>query len=271
MQQFLRKLKHRRVLHTASLYVVGTWIALQVVEVLSGAGLPPSTMRNLLVVLSCGFPIALVTGWFFDISKEGIVITGSLKEGEQLPRLKFIDHVLLVGLVLVVAIDGYILSFPSPEDIQIVRSLDSQQRTIAVLGFEDLELAEGNDPVGDVFAGELRSSLTRVAGLRILGPETSKILSLATENRLTVAKELLVTAIVLGEVLLEGGRIKVKARLVGVPAGNEIWSSSVETSVGDAIGLQQGLLKQLVGAVAPGLNPDPVQGPRAEVGECSAV
>ena len=96
MQQFLRKLKHRRVLHTASLYVVCAWVALQVVEVLSGAGLPPSTMRNLLVILSCGFPIALVTGWFFDISKEGIVKTGPLKEGEHLPQLKFIDHVFLL-------------------------------------------------------------------------------------------------------------------------------------------------------------------------------
>ena len=90
---FLRELKRRRVLHTASLYVVGAWIALQVVEVLSGAGLPPSTMRNLLVLLSIGFPIALLTGWFFDISKDGIVKTGPLAEGEQLPELKFIDHV----------------------------------------------------------------------------------------------------------------------------------------------------------------------------------
>ncbi|NOR18933.1 MAG: hypothetical protein GQ538_02440, partial [Xanthomonadales bacterium] len=147
----------------------------------------------------------------------------------------------------------------------------NQQRTIAVLGFEDLELTEDSDPVGDVFAGELRSSLTRVAGLRVLGPETSKMLRLAKDNRLVTAKELLVTAIVLGEVLLEGGRIQVNARVLGVPAGNEIWSSSVEAAVGDAIELQQGLLKQLVGAIAPNLDPDPVLGPRAEVGECSAV
>jgi TolB-like protein len=268
---FLRELKRRRVLQTASLYVLGAWIALQVVEVLSGAGLPPSTMRNLLILLSFGFPLALIVGWFFDISKEGIVRTLPLSEGEQLPSLKFIDHALLLGLLLVVVIDAYILSFPPPSEIPVVTGIASQQRTIAVLGFEDIELAEGGDPVGDVFAGELRNSLTRVAGLRVLGPETSKMLSQASENRLVTAGELLVTAIVLGEVLLEGDRIQVNARVVGVPAGNEIWSSSVEASVGDAIELQQGLLKQLIGAIAPNLDPDPVQGPRAEVGACSAV
>jgi TolB-like protein len=251
--------------------VVGAWVALQIVEVLAGAGLPPSTMRNLLIVLSFGFPLALIVGWFFDISKEGVVKTGPLKQGEQLPRLKFIDHILLVGLILVVAMDGYILSFPPPAETPVVVSSASQQRTIAVLGFNDLELAEGDDPVGDVFAGELRSSLTRIAGLRVLGPRTSKILSMAGEDKYETAKELLVTAIVSGEVLLEGGHIRVNARLVGIPAGNEIWSSSVEAPVGDAIELQQGLLRQLIGAVAPNLDPDPVGGPRAEAGDCSDV
>ncbi len=124
---FLRELKRRRVLHTASLYVLGAWIALQVVEVLSGAGLPPTTLRHLLIGLSFGFPLALIVGWFFDISSEGVVKTGPLKDGEHLPRLKFIDHVLLGGLLLVVAIDGYILSFPAAEDAQQTgrRYLDS--------------------------------------------------------------------------------------------------------------------------------------------------
>jgi TolB-like protein len=270
-RSFLRELKRRRVLHTASLYVVGAWIALQVVEVLSGAGLPPSTMRNLLVLLSIGFPIALVIGWFFDISKEGIVKTPPLAEGEQLPALKFIDHVLLLGLLLVVVIDGYILSFQPPSDIQFESSSTSQQRKIAVLGFEDAGLAEDADPIGDVFAGELRGSLTRVAGLQVLGPETSKMLQMAGNNRLATAGELLVTAIVLGEVLLEGGHIKVNATLIGVPNGENIWSSRVEAPVGDSIRLQQDLLKQLVGAIAPNLDPDPVHGPRAGIGECSAV
>jgi len=267
---FLRELKRRRVLNTASLYVVGVWIALQVVEVLSEAGLPPSTMRNLLVILSFGFPIALVTGWFFDISTDGITKTGPLQEGEQLPKLKFLDHVFLSGLILVVAVDVYILSFPPPEDLGVASST-SQQRTIAVLGFEDLELSDRSDSIGDVFAGELRSSMTRIAGLRVLGSETSKLLSNADENRLTVAKELLVTALVIGEVLLDGGRIKVNARLVGVPVGNEIWSTRVEGPIGDAVDLQKSLVRQIIAAVAPNLDPDPVQGARAEAGACADI
>jgi TolB-like protein len=269
--RFLRELKRRRVLHTASLYIVGAWIALQVVEVLSGAGLPPSTMRNLLVLLSAGFPVSLVTGWFFDISKEGVSKTGPLREGEPLPELRFIDHLLLAGIAVVVVVDAYILSFPPPEDIQLVTTTAPQQRTIAVLGFEDLQPAGVGEDIGEVFAGELRSSLTRTAGLRVLGPETSRVLTdLAGASRMSMAKELSVTAMLLGKVLLDGGRISIDARLVG-PAGDEIWLGRVEGPAGDGVALQQSLLRQVVGAVAPGLDPDPVQGPRVEAGECSEV
>jgi TolB-like protein len=167
--------------------------------------------------------------------------------------------------------DAFILSFPPPEETPLVISPASQQRTIAVLGFGDLELAESDDPVGDVFASELRSSLTRIAGLRVLGPETSKLLAMAGEAKFDSAKELMVTALLLGEVLLEGGRIQVNARLVGVPAGNEMWSTSVDAAIGDAIELQQGLLEQLIGVFAPGLDPSPVQGPRARAGDCADV
>jgi TolB-like protein len=222
------------------------------------------------MILSFGFPLALIVGWFFDISTDGIKKTGPLKEGEQLPKLKFLDHVFLAGLVFIVAMDAYILSFPPPEDIQVV-STASQQRTIAVLSFDDLELAEGSDPIGEVLAGELRSSLTRTAGLRVLGPATSKMLRKSGDNPYTMAEELLVTALVLGEVLLDGRRIRIQTRLVGVPDGNEIWSTMVEGPVGDAVRLQQGLVRQIIGAVAPNLDPDPIHGPRAEAGDCSDV
>ena len=85
---FLRELKRRRVLNTAFLYVTGGWVALQVVKVLSEARLPPTTMRNLLILLSFGFPLVLIIDWFFDISKEGIVRTGPLKEVVMCVQIK---------------------------------------------------------------------------------------------------------------------------------------------------------------------------------------
>ena len=98
---FLREIKRRKVLHTLSLYVVGCWVVLQVIEVLSGAGLPPTTMRNVLVAMSVGFPFVLLVAWFFDISSEGVTRTPPREPDEELPRLNLSDHALSVGLLAV--------------------------------------------------------------------------------------------------------------------------------------------------------------------------
>jgi TolB-like protein/Flp pilus assembly protein TadD len=270
LKNFARELKRRRVLHTASLYVVGAWIALQVVEVLASAGLPPATMRNLLLVLSAGFPLAVIAGWFFDISREGITLTGPLPKGQALPDLKFIDHLLLVGLLAVIAVDVWVLSLPPPQNPDsLLTAPETRQRFIAVLDFDDPG-AKG-EGVGQALAGELRKSLTRVAGLRVLGPESSRLLSLAGESRQGMAQELSISALLSGTVLLEEDMLRIDARLAGVPAGNELWSTRIERPLADAVAMQDGLIEQVVAAVAPGLDPDPAQGPRAEEGDCAGV
>ena len=83
----LRELKRRKVLHTLSLYIVGCWVALQVIEVLSDAGLPPATMRFVLFAMSFGFPVVLLIAWFYDVSAAGISRTPPAQPGEALPKL----------------------------------------------------------------------------------------------------------------------------------------------------------------------------------------
>jgi TolB-like protein len=272
MTHFLREMKRRRVLNTAWLYVAGAWISLQVVEVLSGAGLPPEAMRRLLVVLSIGFPLALTAGWFFDISREGITRTRPQPPGEELPRLKFMDHILLAGLLAVAVVDAWILNLPVTDRAASSEVLTTpQQRILAVLAFEDIRPTTEGDRIGETLAGELRNSMTRIPGIRVLGPETSRVLNGAGARRMSIAQELLVTAILLGEVLLDGDRLQINARLIAVPEGKEIWAADVERAIGDAIELQNSLIQQIVANIAPGLDPNPHQGYRAEAGECSEV
>jgi TolB-like protein len=271
MMRFLRELKRRRVLHTASIYVVGAWIALQVVEVLSEAGLPPGTMRHLLLLLILAFPAVLVAGWYFDVSSEGITRTQPMADDEQLPPLNLVDRLLLTGLLAVVCLGTWVLSVPpSATDSPASPAIGGQQRTVAILDFVDTN-ASAEDGIGESLAGDLRSSLTRIAGLKVLGPETSRALGLAGDNRLTMARELAVTALLLGEVMLDGKRLSIRTRLVDVPGGEELWSKSVDRPVAQAADLQNGLASDIVRALALGLDPNPAQARYAEAGTCSAV
>ena len=90
--RLFRELKRRKVLHTLSLYVVGCWVALQVVEVLSEAGLPPTTMRHLLIAMSIGFPFVLiVASSTADCSTTGASGAGPTTAGPMGTRSSAID------------------------------------------------------------------------------------------------------------------------------------------------------------------------------------
>jgi len=264
----LRELKRRKVLHTLSLYVVGCWIVLQVVEVLSEAGLPPSTMRLVLAAMSAGFPFVLVTAWFFDISAEGVTRTAPRSPGDDLPALNLSDYSLVVGLVAVVALNAFVLSSPAP--ISTVSGPVIEQRTLVVLAFDDIDPDTNDDSIGDAIAGELRSELTRFSGLRVLGPETSRVIK-AAGDEYAMAAELGVTSILTGDTQLKDGKLTLRARLMALPAGNIVWQSEFEDMTSRAVELQKSVTQAVLEIIFPSASAATAHAPRIEAGECSEV
>lgn len=70
---FLEELKRRNVFRMAVLYLVGSWLLMQVADVLfEQLGVPPWAFRLVLGMLALGFPIALFFSWLFEMTPEGI-------------------------------------------------------------------------------------------------------------------------------------------------------------------------------------------------------
>lgn len=266
----LREIKRRRVLHTLSLYVVGCWVALQVVEVLSEAGLPPNTMRYLLAAMSAGFPLVLLVAWFFDVSVEGIHRTRPRNDDAELPDLNLGDHALLAGLLGILALNAWILSTPQPPD-EAAAVPAARGHTLVVMGFADRGDIEDVGAVGDAIAGELRGEFQRLAGVRVLGPESSRALQAAGDARDELASELGVDSILSGEVLLRDGRLELDARVLRLPAGNVVWQAAYAADVGEGPDLHRRIVRAIVEAVIPAANADAPIAPRLDPGECESV
>src|SRR5262245_5909771 len=78
LSELISELKRRRVFRVAGAYLVGAWIVLQVADTLFPAlGLPVWTVRFVAVAAVLGFPIALILGWVFDLTPDGIERTSS--------------------------------------------------------------------------------------------------------------------------------------------------------------------------------------------------
>ncbi|MEP5763747.1 MAG: hypothetical protein ABJ308_04105 [Halieaceae bacterium] len=74
---WLAELRRRGMLHVAGLYIVSAWVMVQVADTVAQGPLPmpPEALRLIWLALALGFPVALVFGWRFDITREGVVRT----------------------------------------------------------------------------------------------------------------------------------------------------------------------------------------------------
>ena len=75
---FYERLKQRSVFRVGAMYIVVSWLLLQVGDVtFDEIGLPDGSQLTLIVILAIGFPVALILAWVFDITASGIVRTDS--------------------------------------------------------------------------------------------------------------------------------------------------------------------------------------------------
>lgn len=63
------ELKDRKVIRVAAVYLVVAWLIVQVVVAISGPLLLPDWFpRAIILVLTAGFPFALIVAWAFDVT-----------------------------------------------------------------------------------------------------------------------------------------------------------------------------------------------------------
>ena len=83
--QFLKEMRRRRVFGTAGIYIVGTWVLLQVVALaFQSFGIPDTALPYVWIAAIAGFPLALIFGWRYDITAEGIIRTAPAARAENL-------------------------------------------------------------------------------------------------------------------------------------------------------------------------------------------
>lgn len=258
ISRFIGELNRRRVFTTAGLYIVGAWLAMQAGDVFfSGWGIPDRGINVLLVAAISGFPVALVFGWFFNITKLGIKRT--LRAGPDgvavSHPLKGGDYLVLVALLLV---SGAIITRATTEILAMRSdSPDSQTVTveklpnsIAVLPFANMS----NDPENEVFSDgvseEIRNRLGRHAELQVIARTSSFQFKHGDYSIPRISELLGVRYLLQGSVRKEGERIRVTAQLVA-DKGTQVWSRNYDRVLQDVFKLQDEIADLVATEVAP--------------------
>jgi len=110
---FLGEIKRRKVFQVAAVYAVVAWLVIQIVGAVNDPlNLPDWVDTVVIVLLAAGFPIAVILGWVFDITPEGIRSTAEAaveaKTRTAGERFGYISQALVLVAVGFLVVDQYL-------------------------------------------------------------------------------------------------------------------------------------------------------------------
>jgi serine/threonine-protein kinase len=129
-----------------------------------------------------------------------------------------------------------------------IKSGSANDDSIAVLPFENLSGDPKQAYFSDGIAEELRSALSRLAGLKVVGRISSEAVRDADAE--TAARKLRVANILTGSLRQSPSTIRVTAQLIDGSTGLERWSESYDRAPGDVIKIQTDIAENVAGALA---------------------
>ncbi len=230
LSRFWEELKRRKVVKVIAMYAATAFIILEVTDIVAPSlGLPGWTLNLIIVLLSIGFPIAVIFSWIFDITPEGLIKTepfqADIEKGPatQAPkrRLKPSDVIIAVLLVIVV-----ILVYPkifSKDRFEGIRDEDGRI-SITVMPFANLS----GDTLYDVWQGGFQNLLiTTLSNSEELlvrqyqaiyniieGKPDISYASLTPSMASELALKLDTRTFVIGNILKAGHQIRINAQLM---------------------------------------------------------
>ena len=132
------------------------------------------------------------------------------------------------------------------------RKTDDGTASVVVLPFANLSGDPAQAYFSDGIAEELRSALSQIAGLTVIGRASSERFR-DTADLSGVAAQLGVANVLTGSVRRSATTARIAAQLTDSKTGVEIWSQSYDRPAGDVLDIQSSIATSVVGALSPRL------------------
>lgn len=240
--------RRRRVFRTAGLYVVGAWALLQVADLaLESLGLSGELLRYFWYAAFAGFPIALVFGWYYEITADGIrkTLPADSAADADLP-LGVPDYVIIGALAVVVAIGAAGLFDQARQAEELAGPYDPH--AIAVLPLENLTGGEDQEYFSAGMHDALIASLSKISALRVVSRNSALRLDRSLPMQ-EIGRVLRARNIIEGSVTREGGRVRVIIQLVDAAKDTQIWAANYEREFKSVLSMQGEMAKSIASAV----------------------
>ncbi len=251
---FFSELKRRNVYRVAAIYIIVSWLVLQVIDMfMSFMPLPDWTSRLVFVLLAAGFPIALVFAWAMELTPEGIKLESS-PEVTSKSRQRRSDVLIYGGMGIVLAVWIWNLDWwhkaSDAESIEI--------RSLVVLPLDNLM----NDPEQAYFVEGLHEALimelSKIKALRVISRTTAMKYLDSGKSVPEIGQELGVDAVIEGSVLRAGDTVRITAQLIEAASDKHLWADNFDRELTDILALYADVTREIVEQIRIEVTPEEV-------------
>jgi TolB-like protein len=258
LRQFVIELRRRRVFRVAGFYIVGSWVLLQVAALaFQSLEIPDRALVWVWVAVIAGFPIALVFGWMYDLTADGIRRTPPASAADQTDlSLRRTDKLILAALAAI----AIIVTVRLAVEIQNVETGSTSQMSIATNSVAVLPLDNlSGDPEQEYFVTGMHEALiadlARISGLKVISRTSTLQYANSGTPAADIGAELGVAHLLHGSVQRVADRVRINVQLIDAAADSNIWTESYERDVVDVLKLQSDIARAVASQVRVQITP----------------
>jgi adenylate cyclase len=267
---FFEELKRRNVVKVAVLYVIASWLILQVADVLfPNLGAPDWAFGLVLGLLVLFFFPAVIFSWVYEMTPEG------LKREKDVDRSRSVTHKtghkinILIIVMLALAIATVVADRLMPEtatpvagtlptdeekatepgdpsQLAAAKFAPAPDRSIAVLPFVNMSSDPEQEYFSDGLSEELLNLLAKVPELRVSARTSSFSFKGQNLEIPEIAERLQVAHVLEGSVRKSGNQVRITAQLIQADGGYHLWSETYDRKLDDVFVIQDEIASEVV-------------------------
>ncbi len=246
----IEELKRRRVIQVAAAYIVFSWVALQVADIVVPAMLlPESSIRYLLITLVVLFPVVVLAAWIFQTMPDRVI----RKDAIRTPPAALVA--VAVVTFLLGATLGLLWTYLNPSQDQ--GPTDRRPR-VAILPLKDMSPAGDKGYFSDGMHEELISRLAEIRSIAVSSRTSVERYRETTSATRDIAEELSVDYVLEGSVRHGTDRVRITLQLIEGETDNHIWVQDFdrELTVDNLFDIQQNVALSIAKLLRTQLAPD---------------
>ncbi len=243
-KKFFAELRRRNVYKVAAAYALVGWLLIQIASTtFPFLQIPPWGIRLVIGLVFLAFPIALLLAWAFEMTPAGIQRTQELAAGAPVARSSGRKRAAMI-LAIVLATAGL-------ATFQILRSKNAgaNDKSIAVLPFENRSEDKENAYFADGVQDELLTRLARIADLKVISRTSTQQYKSSPENLREVGRQLGVAHILEGSVQKSGQSVRVNVQLIRTETDTHIWAEIYDRKLTDVFAIQSEIASTIADAL----------------------